>query len=195
MCSCHDGFIGSPPQCRPECVVSSECVQSKACVNQYCVDPCPGACGPNARCEVINHSPICSCNVGQTGDPFRGCHQIPPPPIQREEEKRNPCVPSPCGPNSICRANGDTPSCQCIEGYIGGPPNCRPECVINGDCASHLACVNQKCVDPCPGSCGTNAECRVFSHTVSCSCPIGTTGNPYALCSLIPPVQGTLFTQ
>jgi hypothetical protein len=65
------------PGCRPECVVSSECPQNRACVNQKCVDPCPGTCGLNARCEVINHSPICSCQAGYTGDPFTRCFPIP----------------------------------------------------------------------------------------------------------------------
>lgn len=62
-----------PPNCRPECSVSSECSQDKACVNQKCIDPCPGTCGSNARCNVLNHSPICSCPSGYTGDPFVQC--------------------------------------------------------------------------------------------------------------------------
>ena len=77
VCSCLPGYQGSPPGCRPECVVSSECASNKACVNQKCTDPCVGACGLNARCEVINHSPICSCRQGQTGDPFRSCYDLP----------------------------------------------------------------------------------------------------------------------
>lgn len=189
VCSCIQGFIGAPPQCRPECVVSSECQQTQACVNQKCVDPCRGACGSNARCEVINHSPICSCDVGQTGDPFRSCQEVPK---QQEPETfepdRDPCVPSPCGPNSMCRSDGPNPRCSCVQGYFGSPPNCRPECVINTDCSSQQACLNNKCKDPCPGSCGTGAECRVNSHTVSCVCPSGYSGNPFVQC--IPkPVQ------
>ena len=78
VCSCLPNYIGSPPGCRPECVVSSECPQNRACVNQKCVDPCPGTCGVNARCEVINHSPICSCQAGFTGDPFTRCFSVPP---------------------------------------------------------------------------------------------------------------------
>ena len=69
--------MGAPPSCRPECVVSGECPLTRACVNQKCTDPCLGACGLQARCEVINHSPICSCREGQTGDPFRSCFDIP----------------------------------------------------------------------------------------------------------------------
>lgn len=185
VCSCLDGYIGSPPQCRPECVVSSECSALQACVNKKCTDPCAGSCGIDARCEVINHSPICGCPPGKTGDPFKRCLDLPPPEPPRERDPgtpRDPCVPSPCGPNSICKASASGPSCQCLPEFFGSPPNCRPECIINPDCPSSQACINNKCRDPCPGSCGTNAECRVISHTVSCSCPTGFAGNAFVQC-------------
>ena len=184
VCSCIQGYVGTPPSCRPECVVSAECAATKACVNQKCVDPCPGSCGLGARCEVINHSPICSCQEGQTGDPFQSCRPIPPPPPTPPPPRTDPCLPTPCGPNSICRRVGDTPSCSCAQDYTGSPPNCRPECVINPDCPSNLACINNKCKDPCPGSCGVNTECRVISHTVSCSCSPGFVGNPFVQCTV-----------
>lgn len=186
VCSCLPGFIGSPPQCRPECISSSECAPTLACVNQKCVDPCAGTCGVGARCEVISHSPICSCNPGETGDPFRSCQPLPiPPPIEKDDPcVLNPCQEScnPCGPNSQCRAFGETPSCQCNSGYIGSPPNCRPECVLNADCPTQLACINNKCQNPCEGSCGAGAECHVIGHTVSCVCPPPYTGNPFVQC-------------
>lgn len=74
ICSCVEYCIGSPPSCRPECTLSSECFLDKACINQRCVNPCvPGTCGDHARCQVINHNPICSCSLGYTGDPFIRC--------------------------------------------------------------------------------------------------------------------------
>lgn len=75
VCSCISNYIGSPPYCKPECVVSSECAQDRTCINQKCKDPCPGTCGINARCQVVNHNPICSCNNGFNGDPFVRCIQ------------------------------------------------------------------------------------------------------------------------
>ena len=77
VCSCLPNYSGSPPGCRPECVVSSECPINKACVAQKCQDPCPGTCGVNSECNVINHSPICICKQGFTGDPFTRCYAIP----------------------------------------------------------------------------------------------------------------------
>lgn len=73
VCSCLPDYIGSPPDCRPECVISSECALNKACINRKCVDPCTNACGQNARCHVVNHKAVCSCSVGYTGDPFLRC--------------------------------------------------------------------------------------------------------------------------
>lgn len=197
VCSCVPNFIGSPPNCRPECLSSAECSLDQACVNQKCIDPCRGTCGIRAICQVVNHNPICSCPPRFSGDPFTRCTLIgmfccafkfnktctlflivepTPPPI-------NPCQPSPCGPNSICKVAGESPSCSCLPEFIGAPPNCRPECISNSDCANNLACINQKCRDPCPGSCGQNAECRVISHTPNCACLSGFTGDPFVQCS------------
>lgn len=98
-----------------------------------------------------------------------------------------PCQPSPCGPNANCQVRGESPACSCLPNYIGSPPNCRPECTINPECSSQLACINQRCSDPCPGSCGYNAQCSVINHTPVCSCTAGHTGDPFTGCS---PVQG-----
>ena len=73
VCSCVTGFRGSPPFCRPECVVSTDCSRNRACSNQKCIDPCLGACGLSAQCTVINHNPVCSCFEQYTGDPFVQC--------------------------------------------------------------------------------------------------------------------------
>lgn len=73
VCSCQEGYTGMPPTCRPECVISTDCPQHQACIRQKCKDPCPGTCGVNARCQTINHNPICTCKAGFTGDPFVSC--------------------------------------------------------------------------------------------------------------------------
>lgn len=96
---------------------------------------------------------------------------------------RNPCVPSPCGSNAICREINGSPSCSCMPEYQGLPPNCRPECAINQDCSSNMACINMKCKDPCPGSCGYNAVCTVFNHLPACTCSQGFTGDPFTQCT------------
>lgn len=54
-------------------MISADCPQDKSCINNKCKDPCPGTCGINARCNIVNHNPICSCASGFTGDPFVRC--------------------------------------------------------------------------------------------------------------------------
>lgn len=200
--------MGTPPACRPECTISSECSFDKACVNQKCVDPCPGSCGQNTICQVRNHAPICSCNNGYTGDPFSRCYPIPrelsvrnnvvffnqfmnstiaPPTIVQQQSIREPCLPSPCGPNSQCRNINGHSSCSCLVNYFGVPPNCRPECTTNTECLPSLACINNRCLDPCPGSCAYNAQCTVRNHIPTCVCPEGYGGDAFTSCQLLPP--------
>lgn len=76
-CSCLPDYLGNPYEgCRPECSLNSDCSPSKACINNKCLDPCPGTCGQNAICHPINHLPSCTCSPGFTGDPFRYCNVI-----------------------------------------------------------------------------------------------------------------------
>jgi hypothetical protein len=103
--------------------------------------------------------------------------------VTSTEPPRNPCHPSPCGSNAICKERHGAGSCSCLPEYTGDPyTGCRPECVSNSDCDRTKACSNNKCKDPCPGACGVNAECRVIAHSPSCDCYIGYTGNPLHEC-------------
>lgn len=98
---------------------------------------------------------------------------------------KTPCQPSPCGPNSICQTFNDQAICACLPNYLGTPPLCRPECTINSDCRPNQVCKNQKCKDPCLGTCGLQAKCIVVNHNPICSCPERYTGNPFIKCDII----------
>lgn len=79
-CACLPEYIGNPYEgCRPECTVSSDCLSNLACIRNKCQNPCPGTCGQDAICQVINHSPTCTCVPGFTGDPFRYCQLMREP--------------------------------------------------------------------------------------------------------------------
>lgn len=214
VCSCVAGFLGSPPTCHPECAVNSDCRMDQACSNQRCIDPCPGACGVNAECRVVNHNPACYCIRRYTGNALVHCHPIgkitsfessqltrvhfidrrpiseslpteveAPPPVEQDDHV-NPCLSSPCGPNAECRINGEGYTCKCLPDFIGSPPQCRPECVTNSECANDLACINRHCQDPCvPNICGLNAECHVVSHSAICECRPEFYGDPFVQCS------------
>lgn len=202
-CSCLPDFLGAPPNCRPECVSSSECSSHLACINLKCTDPCPGVCGVNSECRVVSHTPNCVCLPGFVGDPFTQCS----PQIGTElltvnhdcnvafclslvepvsNEILTPCIPSPCGANAVCKEQNGAGSCSCLPDYIGNPyEGCRPECVINSDCPPNEACMNSKCKDPCPGTCGQNADCQVINHLPSCACRPGYSGDPFRFCSIV----------
>lgn len=101
-------------------------------------------------------------------------------------EPTDPCQPNPCGPNSQCRNVNGQSVCSCLPNYIGSPPSCRPECTVSSECDLNRACVNQKCIDPCPGTCGLNADCQVSNHNPICSCKPVMTGDPFFRCYSIP---------
>lgn len=105
--------------------------------------------------------------------------------IFSEPVETRPCEPSPCGPNSQCRSINNQAVCSCLAGYIGSPPTCRPECITSSECSLTQACINWKCVDPCPGTCGLYAKCQVVNHSPICTCPPRTTGDPFSRCSPI----------
>lgn len=186
-CFCHTGYEGNPYDidrgCRRECETNVDCNDRLACVKFKCVDPCVGICGGFAICHVDNHVPTCTCPDGFTGDPFFQCREIPiaPPPRQNDY----PCQPSPCGPNSNCRDTNGHAVCSCQPNYIGTPPNCRPECVVSSECPNDRACINSKCADPCPHTCGIGSVCHATNHNPICACPSGYTGDPFTQCTRI----------
>lgn len=111
----------------------------------------------------------------------------PPPSTETEPTVTDPCRPSPCGPYSTCRNSNGRGACSCLPDYVGYPPNCRPECVVNTDCQSIHACLGEKCRDPCDDHCGDNALCRVSSHVPVCECLPGYEGDPFDQCRRKPP--------
>ena len=102
----------------------------------------------------------------------------------------SPCDPNPCGTNANCREQNGAINCVCPANYVGDPfSSCRPECVLNTDCPRDKGCVNNRCVDPCQGICGINADCRVANHIPVCSCKESHTGDPYGSCRPIPVIS------
>lgn len=125
-------------------------------------------------------------------------HVILEPPEKDPEVKvPRPCAPSSCGPSALCTPMDDgRETCTCPVGNIGNPyVECRPECTVNSKCPLNLACINQRCVDPCPGTCGINAECIVVRHKSKCFCPPGYTGDPYSRCFPEPRKPSQFFSK
>lgn len=99
---------------------------------------------------------------------------------------RDPCSPSPCGPNTICQKIGDSAVCKCLPGLQGVPSSvtgCHPECVISSDCPGDKACISNKCINPCTQNvCGIKATCQAINHSPLCSCTSPLIGNPFEEC-------------
>lgn len=191
-CVCKKGYSGDPLLgCRPECVINPDCPSNKACINNKCTNPCTGACGIQAFCEVVNHYPVCYCAPDHTGDALKHCT-----PVRTPIPDSNPCDPTPCGANSRCLVSPEGYAiCSCLPGYRGNPPLCQPECVISSECPLTKTCMNQKCIDPCPGTCGANALCEVFSHNPVCSCPPFYEGDPFVACQVARDTEPTIEGQ
>lgn len=152
-----------------------------ACIKKRCQNPCLQACGTNAECTVVSHTPICICPEGYTGDASMQCI----PKALTVNKPLSPCEPSPCGHNTECRENSGAGACFCVNGYIGNPyQGCNPECLVNSDCPSNRACTRNKCIDPCPGTCALNTDCQVVNHSPLCTCRPNYTGDPFKHCYL-----------
>jgi hypothetical protein len=108
-------------------------------------------------------------------------------------QKYNPCDPSPCGPYSQCKEAGGQSVCSCLPNYIGIPPSCRPECVVDSSCPPNKKCRDNKCVDVCEGLCGTNARCTAVSHKGVCTCLNGYSGDPFTACYVLEDSKIYLF--
>ncbi|XP_076233117.1 uncharacterized protein LOC143178381 [Calliopsis andreniformis] len=149
----------------------------------------PNPCGLNTKCEVVNQVPVCSCLPGYLGSPLSGCRHE----CESDSECPNHLAcsasfrcesPCKCGTNAECKVINHRAICSCPKNWLGNALiACRPECVAHSDCpANKPACLYQKCMNPCDGVCGVNADCHLRDITPVCSCPKDMTGNPFFSC-------------
>ncbi|KAL7305336.1 neurogenic locus notch homolog protein 1 [Trichogramma pretiosum] len=177
VCSCLNLHMGDPlHRCeRVECLINEDCIGSRVCSSNKCVDPCAYACGTNALCHTKGHVPVCTCPPGYTGNPSNKCIYDPEAPCKD---------PNPCGVNTKCEVINGVATCSCLPGYRGRPlEGCRHECDNDFDCPNHLHCsANFRCENPCLSQCGESAECDVVNHRAKCTCPKSWLGNPLISC-------------
>lgn len=194
LCVCPDGQVKTSdgtckvlPPIKAECEAHEACPSEKACVNGLCKEACQ--CGINADCEIVEHHAVCSCKPGFEGDPEIQCYEIGcygnSDCAMTHACKNGRCSPvcgpsnEPCGKSAICRGINHQPQCLCPPGLRGNPnTQCIAiGCLSNDNCPGNLACINEKCEDPCGvNPCVDPASCVVEKHLPTCDCPPGFNG-------------------
>lgn len=199
-----------PP--KPDCTIDTECASQLACINQRCENPCARSqiCSRDQTCTVSDTNPlrtlICKCPVDMVADANGNCKPIavgepgcksnfdcPDSDICVRGSCSLACKVEPCGINAQCLSQNHRGQCSCARGYEGNPlKECslitfrQPtrECTTNDDCPFDRSCKNEKCVNPCSYSCGSNF-CHVENHQAICRCPDGYIGSPETSCTPI----------
>lgn len=211
-CSCDRGYEGNPNiGCRTVgCRTDSECDSGKACVNGNCISPClvSDPCGINAECYLRDNRQDCRCLSGYRGNPYEQCHVIgcrsnSDCPSEKQCENAqciNPCIyKNPCSTRAECKPQNHMAVCKCPTGTIGNPYiDCRtellPECERDTDCPSKLACLSNKCQNPCSvlEPCQSPSRCEVVPsspvRTMICICPEGYVSSGSGTCKPTKPV-------
>lgn len=201
ICYCQSGYSGNAQfGCvKLQCQSNDECSNDKQCYNNECVNPCALAdpCSVNAECYGHNHRSTCRCAPGLEGNPMERCERVechsdfecPGDKSCQNQRCIDPCaLDSPCANNAICLVRNHYASCRCPEDMPIGDPKSycerrppprqnEPECVMDSECPSKLACIRDTCVNPCTEltPCARTAQCSVLDsvpvRTMVCQCP------------------------
>lgn len=147
-CSCPECFVGQPEvACEPD----------PACTTGPSTEPS----------RVITCREDSDCDEQMACDKAQGlCHD----PCSREAAV--------CEAHKVCEVRKHKPTCICKYGFIvnsvgeivcaTGPIECRRD----EECASNLACVDNRCANPCAVGrpCPPNKQCDVLNHRPVCIC-------------------------
>lgn len=169
-CECDPGTRGDPwTGCRrDECTVDEDCPTWLACRGKKCLDPCPGACAPEALCNVVRHTPLCECPRATQGDPKIECK------LGNFYE--------------FSKVSLAVILVEQINSCVIFSVQDKSECSNDAECGPGLACLQGNCKNPCDAtSCGTRAVCRVANtlpfRTLVCECPPPLTGDASVQCN------------
>lgn len=192
-----------------ECRSDDECPYDKSCNNEKCLNPCGfNECGKGAECLAQHHRATCVCPAGTQGNPFISCisglcqynedcadHEA----CDRLNRICRPvCDDQSCGTQAYCKGTNHQPYCYCRDRMFGDPfVECKaddepkPECTIDSECPSQLACINQHCDNPCVKAniCSRDQKCSVWDtiplRTLVCTCPSDTVTDANGNCKPI----------
>ncbi|XP_038215243.1 fibrillin-1-like [Zerene cesonia] len=163
ICNCVNGTIHdiSTNHCkRPgDCFSDDDCSEITKCLENQCVNPCDKSpCAANTDCYVSKHEPVCECQSGSHGDPYKGCVKFecikdsdcPSDEACVNNKCRNSCnIPRACGRNANCVSRDHIGHCYCASGFTGDPVlGCVPVQYCNDDsrCSSGTKCIDNLCL-------------------------------------------------
>lgn len=147
-CSCPQCYVGKPfTECRPD----PKCEKAE-----------PRPASPSILCDTNE-----DCPANKACGTSRRC--------------TDPCLTYgiTCDSNKKCEVRNHRPVCVC-KGFVvnnAGELKCKPEsieCTRDNECSSNLACINNKCQNPClagkKSPCAKNKVCEVLDHKPVCVC-------------------------
>uniref|UniRef100_A0A182M1U8 EGF-like domain-containing protein n=1 Tax=Anopheles culicifacies TaxID=139723 RepID=A0A182M1U8_9DIPT len=171
--ACGDNALCQTVLHRPRC----------SCPNCYIGRP-NVECKPDPKCEEVTtprpNDPKIVSVACETND---DCHESLR--CDASGQCSDPCtVPAPfvCDANKKCVSRRHRPSCVCTHGFIvndSGELVCAPEkreCFGDDGCASNMACLEGRCLNPCFGNgkrsapCPDDKACVVVDHRPTCVC-------------------------
>lgn len=187
ICYCPAGLQGNPQvSCiEVKCSTHQDCGTNQICdypsfssqslpsynPSKECVDLCvKSPCAPNAICTASNHRETCACRPPLIGDGYASC----------AERKK---------------FNFENIFMNCHDSILGkiffniAVVAESPECRVDRDCPSKLACIQASCQNPCVvnSPCTATQQCVVVdslpSRSVACICPEGSVLNSNGQCS------------
>lgn len=216
ICTCLPGYQGNPNiGCyKAGCSKDEECPLDTMCSSGVCINPCMvnDPCDISAECYAENHRSNCRCETGLEGDPYIkclviGCRSNSECPTDKACVNRqcvDPCLyDDVCAPSAECYVFQHVIGCRCPSNMPYGDPRfmCeekkvlvehpKPECLVDSDCPSKHACINERCVNPCHilHPCDKTAMCDVVDsipvRTMICVCPEGFIMSDKGTCELI----------
>ena len=153
------------------CQSNDDCSYDERCdfQSRKCIPLCAASniCAQGARCEANNHKETCTCNYPLQGDGYTSC-------LPRKETSQISYT--------LWHILTQT---QYFAAYEPGP---QPECRVDSDCPSKLACIREECQNPCiiGNPCSATQTCVVTdtlpSRSVACICPARMVPGPNGEC-------------
>lgn len=179
---------------RIQCTNNRDCSQDKACIENFCQDPCKTqVCRAQKECLVQHHQSTCiSISARNKTEEAKETASSDAQTFTCESDEdcsfqeacnrttgicENPCFWISCSQNQECKVEAHVPTCICKRFVITEKmelvcPKLEPkDCKDHEDCLSSLACIFGKCQDPCTyRNCPAGRACKALHHAPYCLC-------------------------